>query len=50
MAKQLVEGGLAECTMALGFEKMQRGSLSSNVCKTAFSRDDVWLVMELLEN
>lgn len=30
MAKQFVEGGLAECTMALGFEKMQRGSLSSN--------------------
>nr|XP_039260753.1 non-specific lipid-transfer protein-like isoform X1 [Styela clava] len=30
MAKQLVEGGLAECCMALGFEKMQRGSLSSN--------------------
>ncbi|CAK8689141.1 unnamed protein product [Clavelina lepadiformis] len=30
MAKQLIEGGLAECTMALGFEKMQRGSLKSN--------------------
>lgn len=27
MAKQFVEGGLAECTMALGFEKMERGSL-----------------------
>jgi len=27
MAKQLVEGGLAECTMALGFEKMEKGSL-----------------------
>ncbi len=30
LAKQLVEGGLAECTMALGFEKMQKGSLGSN--------------------
>jgi acetyl-CoA acetyltransferase len=27
MAKQLVEGGLAECAMALGFEKMEKGSL-----------------------
>ncbi len=27
LAKQLVEGGLAECTMALGFEKMEKGSL-----------------------
>ncbi len=27
MAKQLVEGGLAECTLALGFEKMEKGSL-----------------------
>ncbi len=27
MAKQFVEGGLAECAMALGFEKMERGSL-----------------------
>jgi len=30
LAKQLVEGGLADCTMALGFEKMQKGSLGSN--------------------
>ena len=29
MAKQFVEGGLAECTMALGFEKMEKGSLGS---------------------
>jgi sterol carrier protein 2 len=27
MAKQLVEGGLAECALALGFEKMEKGSL-----------------------
>ncbi|XP_004364627.1 sterol carrier protein 2 [Capsaspora owczarzaki ATCC 30864] len=29
LAKQLVEGGIAECALALGFEKMERGSLSS---------------------
>jgi sterol carrier protein 2 len=27
MAKQLVEGGVADCVLALGFEKMERGSL-----------------------
>ena len=27
MAKQVVEGGLVDCAMALGFEKMERGSL-----------------------
>lgn len=29
LAKNAVEGGLANCVLALGFEKMQRGSLSS---------------------
>src|SRR5690349_16288583 len=29
MAKQMVEGGLIECGLALGFEKMERGSLSA---------------------
>uniref|UniRef100_A0A667YYI3 Sterol carrier protein 2 n=1 Tax=Myripristis murdjan TaxID=586833 RepID=A0A667YYI3_9TELE len=29
MARQLIQGGLAECVLALGFEKMERGSLSS---------------------
>ena len=27
MAKKFVEGGLADCTLALGFEKMEKGSL-----------------------
>ncbi len=27
MAKQFVEGGIAECVLALGFEKMEKGSL-----------------------
>ncbi|XP_060594027.1 sterol carrier protein 2-like, partial [Ruditapes philippinarum] len=29
MAKQLIQGGMADCVMALGFEKMQRGSLKA---------------------
>src|SRR5262245_18385157 len=27
IAKQFVEGGIADCVLALGFEKMQKGSL-----------------------
>src|SRR5262245_35715223 len=29
LAKQLVEGGIAECVLAAGFEKMEKGSLGS---------------------
>ncbi|KAK3090738.1 hypothetical protein FSP39_014203 [Pinctada imbricata] len=29
MAKQLIEGGISDCVLALGFEKMERGSLGS---------------------
>lgn len=29
MAKQLVEGGLIDCALALGFEKMEKGSLGN---------------------
>ncbi|XP_019967927.1 sterol carrier protein 2 [Paralichthys olivaceus] len=29
MARQVIQGGLADCVLALGFEKMERGSLSS---------------------
>ena len=32
LARQLVEGGTADCVMALGFEKMDRGSLTAKVC------------------
>ena len=28
LAKQLVEGGMADCVLALGFEKMQKGALA----------------------
>ena len=31
LARQLVQGGSAECVMALGFEKMERGSLTAKV-------------------
>ena len=27
MAKQFIEGGISDCVMALGFEKMEKGSL-----------------------
>jgi len=29
MARQFIEGGIADCVMALGFEKMEKGSLGS---------------------
>ncbi len=29
LAKQLVEGGIADCVMAVGFEKMEKGSLGA---------------------
>lgn len=29
LSKRMVEGGLVECALALGFEKMQKGSLTS---------------------
>ena len=31
LGKQLIEGGIADCILALGFEKMERGSLKSHV-------------------
>lgn len=31
LAQQLVQGGIAQCVMALGFEKMERGSLTAKV-------------------
>jgi sterol carrier protein 2 len=30
LAKNSIQGGQADCVLALGFEKMQRGSLSSS--------------------
>lgn len=34
LAKQMVESGESECVLALGFEKMERGSLTSKVSTT----------------
>ena len=31
LAKQLVEGNMSDCVLALGFEKMERGSLTAKV-------------------
>ena len=39
LAKQLIEGGMADCVMALGFEKMQPGSLSATVSVKVLARD-----------
>jgi acetyl-CoA acetyltransferase len=39
MAKQFVEGGLAECAMALGFEKMEKGSLGMKYDDRTFPMD-----------
>lgn len=33
LAKQIVESGQADCVLVLGFEKMERGSLTSKVSK-----------------
>ncbi len=29
MARQFIQGGVSECVLALGFEKMKKGSLTS---------------------
>lgn len=33
LAKQIIESGNADCVLAVGFEKMERGSLSAKVSK-----------------
>lgn len=37
LAKQLVETGQNDCVLAVGFEKMERGSLGAKVCFINFS-------------
>lgn len=32
LAKQILDSGNAECVLAVGFEKMERGSLTPKVC------------------
>lgn len=44
LAQQLVAGGIAECVLAVGFEKMKRGSLTGKVCLN-FVQPSYWIVM-----
>jgi sterol carrier protein 2 len=48
MAKQLVEGGLAECVLALGFEKMEKGSLGSKFTDRTNPLDKQFMLMNEL--
>jgi acetyl-CoA acetyltransferase len=45
LAKQLVEGGLAECAMAVGFEKMEKGSLGAKFMDRTNPMDKHMLLM-----
>lgn len=50
LAKQLVEGGLADCVMAAGFEKMEKGSLGAKYMDRVNPMDKhMMLMMELRE-
>lgn len=48
LAKQLVEGGLADCAMAVGFEKMQKGSLGTNFTDRINPMDKHFMLMTQL--
>lgn len=45
MARNLIAGGLADCVMAMGFEKMERGSLSSKYTDRTNPMDKHVMVM-----
>jgi acetyl-CoA acetyltransferase len=50
LAKQLVEGGLADCVLAAGFEKMEKGSLGAKYMDRVNPMDKhMMLMMELRE-
>ena len=38
LARQALKGGLVDCALAVGFEKMERGSLGAEVTPTARTR------------
>ena len=38
MASQFISGGIVDCVLALGFEKMQKGSLPSKVYKKSLTQ------------
>src|SRR5262245_17659461 len=50
MAKQFVEGGLADCVLALGFEKMEKGSLGVKYQDRTNPMDKQFEVMVQLRN
>ena len=45
MAKQFIEGGLADCVLALGFEKMEKGSLGSKYTDRTNPMDKQFMAM-----
>jgi sterol carrier protein 2 len=45
MAKQFIEGGLADCVLALGFEKMEKGSLMAKYMDRTQPMDKHMLLM-----
>jgi len=50
LAKQLVEGGIADCVLAVGFEKMEKGSLGAKYMDRTNPMDKhMLLMMELRE-
>jgi acetyl-CoA acyltransferase len=50
MARQLVEGGLADCVLALGFEKMEKGSLGAKYADRTMPMDKhIGAMIELRE-
>ncbi|MBX3127890.1 MAG: lipid-transfer protein [Polyangiaceae bacterium] len=50
LAKQLVEGGLADCVMAVGFERMEKGSLGAKYMDRINPMDKhMMLMMQLRE-
>jgi acetyl-CoA acetyltransferase len=50
LAKQLVEGGLAECVLAAGFEKMEKGSLGAKYMDRTNPMDKHMLLMMSLRD
>lgn len=45
MAKQFIEGGIADCVLALGFEKMAKGSLGATLMDRTIPMDKHMMVM-----
>lgn len=48
LAKEAVESGKYDCVLALGFEKMERGSLSMKVISTLLSCQNLRIFIVLI--